>query len=535
MANLREAFEYASQNPQSDFANNLRELAKSGAIDQEAKKFGIDLTPFKPKTEQPIQMSRLGTDLLNRAKTVGGQLKQVGEAEGVTETVAQAAQTPLRVAGALGGAVGDIVGAGLESTKIPEMLAKPEVQKSLSTVVNTIPGFSALRTALQGANTITGGGIEKLRETVSNPEISKQISDSITELEQTQPEVAGTIKDLFNTLNLVVGGATAKPVAKVIGTGLKEGAESTVTGAVKAGKFLKEGVSPTPTLGKALEEATVAKTAKEIPAFEKAISAIDTTDVETFADLNKKFKEAIPTISKQVDDELLKDTNVYKIEDLLIPQVTKAGKEIKTDYITRALEGLDDLYTKLGDDVSKADIQDLMTKAKTQGLTRKEVNDLARQYNIEYGNKAFTATGDIKQGFNADVYESTRKGLKDIARSGLGGEQAKALDESLSAIYDAQRLAERNANAVQAMKTRIEEKGWVGKGISNIWNTSDLITGGAFRSLRDTVLARGSAQKLQNILELENKLKKNLEVINKAMKAKTEAQASKILNTLPKE
>jgi len=500
-----------------------------------AKGYTIEGFNDKPVQEKPSQMSRLGTDLLNRAKTVGGQLKQVGEAEGVTETVAQAAQTPLRVAGALGGAVGDIVGAGLESTKIPEMLAKPEVQKSLSTAVNTIPGFGALRTALQGANTITGGGIEKLRETVSNPEISKQISDSITELEQTQPEVAGTIKDLFNILNLVVGGAAAKPVVKAGVTGLERGAKATLKGATKTGQFLKEGISPTPTLGKALEEATVAKTAKEIPAFEKAISAIDTTDVKTFADLNKKFKEAIPTISKQVDDELLKDPTVYKIEDLLIPQVTKSGKEIKTDYITRALDGLDDLYTKLGDDVSKADIQDLKAKAQTQGLTRLDVNNLARQYNIEYGNKAFTATGDIKQGFNADVYESTRKGLKDIARSGLGGEQAKALDESLSAIYDAQRLAERNANAVQAMKTRIEEKGWVGKGIRGAFDISDLLTGGAVRALRDTVLARGSAQKLQNVLELENKLKKNLEVINKAMKAKTEAQASKILNTLPKE
>ena len=535
MANLREAFEYASQNPQSDFANNLRELAKSGAIDQEAKKFGIDLTPFKPKVEQPSQMSRLGTDLLNRAKTVGTQFKEIGQAEGAVETAAQVAQTPLRVAGALGGAVGDVIGAGLEATKIPEMLAKPEVQKSLSTAVNTIPGFSALRTALQGANIVTGGGIDKLKETVTNPEIAKQISNSIAELEQTQPEVAGTIKDLFNTLNLVVGGAAAKPVVKAGAEVLEQGAKATIRGGVKTGQFLKEGISPTPTLGKALEEAVVAKTAKEIPAFEKAISAIDTTDVKTFADLNTKFKQAIPTISKQVDDELLKDTNVYKIDDLLIPQVTKSGKEIKTDYITRALEGLNDLYTKLGDDVSRADIEDLMTKAKTQGLTRKEVNDLARQYNIEYGNKAFTATGDIKQGFNADVYESTRKGLKDIARAGLGGDEAQALDETLSAIYDAQRLTERNANAVQAMKTRIEEKGWVGKGIRGAFEISDTITGGAVRALRDTVLARGNAQKLQNVLELENKLQKNLEVINKAMKAKTEAQAAKILNTLPKE
>ena len=85
------------------------------------------------------------------------------------------------------------------------------------------------------------------------------------------------------------------------------------------------------------------------------------------------------------------------------------------------------------------------------------------------------------------------------------------------------------------MKTRIEEKGWVGKGIRGAFDISDMLTGGAVRALRDTVLARGNAQKLQNVLELENKLKKNLEVINKAMKAPTEAKAVEILNTLPKE
>mgnify|MGYP000219764396 CR=1 FL=1 len=449
----------------------------------------------QPKeVEKPNTMSRLGTDLLQRAKNV--KETAVDVFSNPTEPFAKE-KMGLRLTGQAAGAVGDVIGAGI--------------------------------------NAATGGGIDKLGEYIASTETGQQLGQILAKVQKESPELAGQLGDLFNIATVGVGGVAAKPVAKAIGTGLREGAESTATGAVKAGKFLKEGISPTPTLGKALEEATVAKTAQEIPAFQKAISSIDTTDVKTFADLNKKFKEAIPTISKQVDDELLKDTNVYRIEDLLIPQVTKAGKEIKTDYITRALDGLDDLYTKLGDDVAKADVQDLIAKAQTQGLTRLEVNNLARQYNSEYGSKAFTATGDIKQGFNAEVYESTRKGLKDIARGGLGGEQAKALDSSLTAIYDAQRLAERNANAVQAMKTRIEEKGWVGKGIRGAFDISDMLTGGAVRALRDTVLARGNAQKLQNVLELENKLKKNLEVINKAMKAPTEAKAVEILNTLPKE
>ncbi len=49
MATIREAFEYASKNPNSQTAKDLASMASSGALDIEAKANGIDLTPFKPK------------------------------------------------------------------------------------------------------------------------------------------------------------------------------------------------------------------------------------------------------------------------------------------------------------------------------------------------------------------------------------------------------------------------------------------------------------------------------------------------------
>lgn len=53
MANLREAFEYAAKNPNSQTAKDLESMAVSGALDVEAKRYGIDLTPFKPVTPEP--------------------------------------------------------------------------------------------------------------------------------------------------------------------------------------------------------------------------------------------------------------------------------------------------------------------------------------------------------------------------------------------------------------------------------------------------------------------------------------------------
>ena len=76
MADIRQAFEYAAQNPNSDFAKNLSELAKSGALDIEARKNGIDLTPFKPVQEKTTLQK-----VANASKAlVGGIASGVGGA-----------------------------------------------------------------------------------------------------------------------------------------------------------------------------------------------------------------------------------------------------------------------------------------------------------------------------------------------------------------------------------------------------------------------------------------------------------------------
>jgi hypothetical protein len=97
MANLKEAFEYASQNPDSSFAKNLEKLASSGSLDGEAKKYGIDLTPFKPKSTLDNTKDFVvgaGKGLAKTALDVGQNLQTIGQgallAGGVSpETVAK--------------------------------------------------------------------------------------------------------------------------------------------------------------------------------------------------------------------------------------------------------------------------------------------------------------------------------------------------------------------------------------------------------------------------------------------------------------
>ncbi len=97
MANLREAFDYASKNPTSDFAKNLEQMASSGALNLEAKKYGIDLTPFQPQeTLAPVEQPKrtLGEKILDFtggkeiAQGLGQAIAQPEISKGIEETQA---------------------------------------------------------------------------------------------------------------------------------------------------------------------------------------------------------------------------------------------------------------------------------------------------------------------------------------------------------------------------------------------------------------------------------------------------------------
>lgn len=165
--------------------------------------------------EKPSQMSRLGTALKDRVGTVTEQFKQVGDAQGAVETAAQVAQTPLRVVGQAAGAVGDVIGAG----------------------VNAI-------------DKVTGGNLDKLGEYIASTETGKQLGASLLKLQQEQPELAGTLGDLFNIATVGVGGAGAKTLAKGATTAIKQTGAKTargVGGATKATgeKLYQSAITPT--------------------------------------------------------------------------------------------------------------------------------------------------------------------------------------------------------------------------------------------------------------------------------------------------
>jgi hypothetical protein len=442
--------------------------------------------------------------------------------QNIDQTVVDPNINPLRATvrgfGQITGGAGDIVGAGIGA---------------VASTANDLTGG-----ALGEAASSIGQSIFETPAGKQGIELAKQGMESYGAWKQSNPEYA---KDLEAVVNI----ATLFPIGKgtqLAGKGAVgatdialQGAKSGLAGAKtlpgKVSNVSKsiQNIGKTPKTLEGVVGEIAQGTTETINPVKTALSIVDTSKVNTYSDLLGQIKKTIPEVSQKVDSEFLKDSTIYSLDNLAVKQTTKAGTELTTDYVTKGLNELKDFYTSVGDDLSKADIEDLIKKSTTQGLTKKEVNDIARLHGRELN--AYNANGQLASGLSKQAAENTRQGLKNTARQGLS-EEAKNLDSQISALYDTQTLIEKNVEKVNKLKQLIQDRGLVEKIGYNFSKYADILTGGSLRGLVGGILPRGVGNKVMNALDLEDNLRANLDVVEKALKSKTEKELISNLNQL---
>lgn len=396
------------------------------------------------------------------------------------------------------------------------------------------------------ANNLTGGALGEAASSIGQSifetpvgkqgiELAKQGMDAYGAWKQSNPEYAKDLEAVLNIASLfpstqvaVKGAAGATDITL---RGVKSGIDGAKTLPGKVSNVSKsiQNIGKTPKTLEGVVGEIAQGTTETINPVKTALSIVDTSKVNTYSDLLGQIKKTIPGVAEKVDNEFLKDGTIYSLDNLAVKQTTKAGTEVTTDYVTKGLNELKDFYTSVGDDVAKADIQDLITKSTAQGLTKKEVNDIARLHGRELS--AYNANGQLASGLSKQAAENTRQGLKTTARQGLS-EEAKNLDSQISALYDTQALIEKNVEKVNKLKQLVQDRGLVEKIGYNFSKYADILTGGSIRGLVGGILPRGVGNKVMNALDLEEKLRSNLDIIEKALKQKTDAGIIKVLNTI---
>jgi hypothetical protein len=285
----------------------------------------------------------------------------------------------------------------------------------------------------------------------------------------------------------------------------------------RAGKLVMDTIKPKPSPEKALKQVLQGKT-KDFMKGKEALSAIHTEGVKTYSDLGQRINSKIKDYAKFVDSELSIDSTRYPLSDLVTKTKISGGKVVTQNHVTDALSNLQEMYVKINDPVKAKQMEQLLTYAENNGLTKKQVNDLARTYGNEFGEKAFSPkSGEPLTSINGRAYENTRKGLKEIVREGMGPE-AKELDSTLSSLINTRRLIEKNIEAVNKLEQRVDPRSLGEKVGRAMGYALDWASGGTIKGLVGKFLPRGVGNKMLNALDLEEKLSRNLEILREAEK-----------------
>lgn len=338
---------------------------------------------------------------------------------------------------------------------------------------------------------------------------------------------AEALKNDGGVADIAKGAAIGAGIGGVGGAAL-----SATQAAVKGVSKLSQKIAPSKTLDETVGAILQGQT-KDIKSGVRALSSIETSGIKTYDELNTALKNKIPQLASIVDNELTSDI-AKTLDELATTTTSKSGQSVTTNYVTKALNDLRELYTSIGDDVSRVDIEETISKATRDGLTPKEVNDIARVYGSEFGSKAFGKTGEALTGVNAQAFENTRKGLKAVARKDLVSDAAKEADAQMSAIFNTQRLVQRNIEAANKAQQKLKSSGLLEGVGQSVAKFANMLTLGSAKGILKELIPIAGGKTTMNALDIEKALSKNLSALRKISTATTKAEITKNANIFSK-
>lgn len=333
--NIKQAFEYASKNPNSDFARNLSQLASSGSLNVEAKANGIDLTPFQPKQEivQPEQPKTLGQ-------------KIVGAAQGITNFV-----------GAKG--ISEQFGSDIARSSVPEeqknLIPYPTQKEVIGSAIqsgaNLIPGAGKGLGLL--AKTAIGAGTGYAFDVGSKLQEDKSINESLT------PGLGTAIGGSLPVVGALTKNLIFKPLSRIVkglGAGVSGGSIDDINNILKdptTARKVSDAFKQKGNIDILKNEAEtimngVSKIRKEASsAFGKGLDELKSTDINPTT-FREKIGNTLDTFGSLTNNGKRELTNV----EFSDPKNIKKASELIAKLQTVKLDGKS--LRKLSDDIESS-------------------------------------------------------------------------------------------------------------------------------------------------------------------------------------
>jgi len=434
---------------------------------------------------------------------------------------------------------------------------------------------AGLTTVVNGINKLQQPAVDKLQDVIGREGLEKfqgSVEQRLQSVAKAYDELDPETKRAMRNVGLGVEAMTAVVDAFTLGAAgasLRTGGRKAVTKTVEAISKKADELAPTFRAGmeageeiidkagdaakqKKLAETTtkLEKTAGEIVGGKgleretqvavRALADVDYSKAKNFKQLETNIDDTVKQFTKKVDDALDLDTNLYKETQLGVVETVGEGTgaaSVKTNYVTKALDELEDLYKKTSAPADELKITQLKTKLKTEGLTNKEINNLAREY-ARNKNAFNPSTGAPPTSVTKKGYENVRKGIKETSRDLLPDDATRILDGKISDLITTREMVKKMKQQAARLARKFKERGIVEKLSGAAANTIDALLLRGPSGFVSKFFPRGQGIKILNAVELNNRVGSMLKKFDKILKSKSVDESvegiNALLNLIPK-
>lgn len=396
---------------------------------------------------------------------------------------------------------------------------------------------------------------EWLGSVVNNENVQKDIIQPLNKLEEKNPQLVQAGRDVLDIASVLPAPKGISQAEKLASKGkaavsgaaddIARGAASTVDdAALKASKVISrspEEIAASKAAAKAKVEQVAGRIAQgDIQSQKtaaKVLTQLDTKAIKTYDDALRAVDDLSGAIKTKVDDLTSSVKDTFKLKDLkLVKNVagpSGAKSVVKVDRVNQALKGLKQLYTKTKDPEALSLINQVITKAKTEGIDISMINKIAREWGTQ--KRAFNLkTGQPLTGINATMYENIRKGLKEVIKQKAPqiADRFTALDKAWSDTITVKGLfsdmVEKISKAEQKAKIITKSGKLRDKAGSAIVTAADVASGGMLKSILRNLVPKGKYAGEMGVLDIQKALRSNLIKLEKLNKSKGENFINKL-------
>lgn len=233
-------------------------------------------------------------------------------------------------------------------------------------------------------------------------------------------------------------------------------------------------------------------------------------NIKKYSQLEDVIKKTEKQIIEQEDNLLKKFPE--KIKDWTTTETVKwlwdQTDDVTRDFIDEWIELLKK-YNK-NDPAALKELDMMQNVKNTEWLTRLEAKNLARKITTRLSKKFYNSNDELRNSMSAESYEKIRKWIQNAVRDRLPDDALKNLDLEYSNLKAFEWLADDMAEKVNTLTQKIKETWPIEKLWRKLWDAINFITGKGIKWLVEKFLPSNMWNKINNSIDMETELAKNL-------------------------